>query len=174
MTSIPSIIKYFKSRNRKADYTTISQYILYMQEAFIIHESPRLALKTKELLSGERKYYVNDMGFRNYLYPGLINDIGAILENVVYLHLKMAGFDIKTGYDNNNEVDFVAIKHSEKKYIQVAYLMPTKETTQREFSALEKIKDNLPKYVVTMDDIVQHSEIGIFHEQIWDFIFNLG
>jgi len=174
MTSIPSIIKYFKSTNRKADYTTISQYILYMQEAFIIHESPRLALKTKELLSGERKYYVNDMGFRNYLYPGLINDIGAILENVVYLHLKMAGFDIKTGYDNNNEVDFVAIKHSEKKYIQVAYLMPTKETTQREFSTLEKIKDNLPKYVVTMDDIVQHSEIGIFHEQIWDFIFNLG
>jgi len=114
------------------------------------------------------------MGFRNYLYPGLINDIGAILENVVYLHLKMSGFDIKTGYDNNNEVDFVAINHSEKKYIQVAYLMPTKETTQREFSALEKIKDNLPKYVVTMDDIVQHSEIGIFHEQIWDFIFNLG
>lgn len=174
MTSIPSIIKYFKSRNRKADYTTISQYILYMQEAFIIHESPRLALKTKELLSGERKYYVNDMGFRNYLYHDLINDIGAILENVVYLHLKMAGFDIKTGYDNNNEVDFVAIKHSEKKYIQVAYLMPTKETTQREFSALEKIKDNFPKYVVTMDDIVQRSETGIYHEQIWDFIFNLG
>jgi len=173
MTSISSIIKYFKSRNRKTDYTTISQYILYMQEAFIIHESPRLTLKTKELLSGERKYYVNDMGFRNYLYPDLTNDIGAILENVVYLHLKMAGFDIKTRYDTNNEVDFVAIKHSEKKYIQVAYLMATKETSQREFSALEKIKDNLPKYVVTMDDIVQNRETGLFHEQIWHFIFNL-
>jgi len=52
--------------------------------------------------------------------------------------------------------------------------MPTKETSQREFSALEKIKDNLPKYVVTMDDIVQNRETGIFHEQIWNFIFNLG
>jgi hypothetical protein len=173
MTSIPSIIKYFKSKNRKADYTTISQYILYMQEAFIIHESPRLAFKTKELLSGERKYYINDLGFRNYLYPDLINDIGAILENVVYLHLKMAGYDTKTGYDSNYEVDFVATKHSEKKYIQVAYLLPNKNTSQREFGALEKIKDNLPKYVVTMDDIVQNSETGIYHEQVWDFIFNL-
>lgn len=174
MTSTPSIIKYFKRKNRKADYTTISQYILYMQEAFIIHESPRLAFKTKELLSGERKYYINDLGFRNYLYPDLINDIGAILENVVYLHLKMAGYDIKTGYDNNYEVDFVATKHSEKKYIQVAYLLPNKNTSQREFGALEKIKDNLPKYVVTMDDIVQNSETGIYHEQVWDFIFNLS
>jgi len=92
MTSIPSIIKYFKSRNRKSDYGTISQYISYMRDAFIIHEAPRYFLKTKEILSGEKKYFVTDMGFRNYLYPNLINDIGAILENISFMHLRIAGF----------------------------------------------------------------------------------
>lgn len=173
LTSVPSIIKYFKSRNRKTDYGTITQYISYMQEAFIIHEAPRYSLKTKEMLSGEKKYFVNDLGFRNYLFPHLIDEFGAILENTVYVHLRMAGYEIKIGYGINFEVDFFASKSNVKQYIQVAYIMPTKETISREFGALEKINDNLPKCVVTMDDMLVDNEKGIIHKHIWDYIFQL-
>ncbi len=174
MTSITSIIKYFKSKNRRTDYVTISQYISYMKEAFIIHEAPRFFIKNKEVLSGERKYFLNDMGFRNYLFPYLIKDINAVLENIVYLHLRMAGYNLMIGYGNNFEVDFVAEKQKDKQYVQVTYLMPEQETVKREFGALEKIKDNLPKLVVSMDDLLIPNENGIKHEHIWDFIYNLS
>ena len=173
LTSVPSIIKYFKSRNRKADYVTISQYILYMKEAFLIHEAPRFLLKTKEILSGEKKYFVNDPGFRNYLFPHLISDFSAMLENTVFLHLKMAGYEIKVGFEKNREVDFFATKSDHKQYVQVTYVMPAKETIEREFGALEKINDNLPKYVVSMDDLLINNEKGIIHKHIWDYIFQI-
>lgn len=174
MTSVPSILKYFKSKNRKADYTTIAQYISYIKDAFIIHEAPRMAIKSKELLSGEKKYFVNDLGFRNYLYPSLINDIGAILENIVYMHLRMSGNNVKLVFGNNYEVDFVAEKEKTKQYVQVSYLMATQETRNREFGALEKINDNLPKYVVSMDDILIQNPSGIIHKHIWDFVYELS
>lgn len=173
MTSIPSILKYFKDKNRKSDYTTISQYISYMQDAYIIHEAPRMSIKTKELLSGEKKYFVNDLGFRNYLYPSLINDIGAILENIVYTHLRTAGYTIKLVVGKGYEVDFVAEKDNDKQYIQVSYVMPTSKTIEREFGGLEKINDNLPKYVVSMDDLLVKRESGIVHKHIWDYIYEL-
>jgi predicted AAA+ superfamily ATPase len=173
LTSIPSILKYFKSKNRKVDYTTISQHISYMQEAFIIHEAPRKSVKTKELLSGEKKYFINDLGFRNYLYPNLINDISAILENVVYTHLRMSGNHIYLVAGGNYEVDFFAEKEREKQYVQVCYVMATEETRDREFGALEKINDNLSKYIVSMDDLIISKDNGIIHKHIWDFVYEL-
>ncbi len=173
LTSVPAIIKYFKSRNRKADYTTISQYISYMQDAFVIHEAPRYYLKTKEVLSGERKYFVNDQGFRNYLYPHLIRDTGALLENVVYMHLRRAGYQIRTGYGENYEVDFYAEKNNDRRYIQVTYVMPDAGTIEREFGSLERIKDHLPKTVVSMDDLLIPNEKGIGHEHVWDYLMEL-
>ncbi len=173
LTSIPSIIKYYKSKKRTVDYSTISQYLLYMQEAFLIHEAQRMSTKTKELLAGEKKYYVNDLGFRNYLYPSLTKDIGSMLENIVYTHLKMSGYKINIMTGQNFEIDFIAEKELSKIYIQVSYVMETKETISREFGTLEMIKDNLPKYVVSMDDIILHNENGIFHKQVWDFIYEL-
>ena len=174
LTSIPSIIKYYKNKNRKVDYTTVSQYIAYMQDAFIIHEVPRFSFKYKELLAGEKKYYVNDIGFRNYLYPSLARDIGFILENVTYTHLRTAGYRIKIGDGYNYEVDFIAEQKSEKKYVQVSYLMPEQSTAEREFGALEKVKDSYPKYVISMDDLLISNEKGIIHKHIWDFIYQLA
>ncbi len=173
MISVPSIVKYYKRKKRKADYSTISAYILYMEEAFIIHKAPRYSLKTKELLSGEKKYFINDLGFRNYLYPQLIEETGAILENIVFMHLKIKGLDIKLGYENNYEVDFIAKNDIETSYIQVSYVLPTQRTMDREFGALEKINDNFPKYVVSMDDLLIHSQKGIIHQQVWNYIYNL-
>ncbi len=174
MTSIPSIIKYFKSKNRKADYSTISNYISYLEEAFIIHQAPRYALKNKELLSGERKYYLNDLGFRNYLFPQLLDDIGAMLENILYIHLRKAGYTIKIGYENSFEIDFFATKSKFSLYIQVVYLLASDKTLKREFGALEKINDHFPKYVLSMDDITRNSPTGIIHNNIWDFIYELN
>lgn len=174
LSSIPNIIKYYKSKNRKVDYTTVAQYISYMQDAFILHEAARFSFKTKELLSGEKKYYVNDIGFRNYLYPSLISDIGAVLENITYLHLRLAGYNVKIGAGYNYEIDFLANKQSKKQYIQVSYIMPDQKTVEREFGALEKIKDSFPKYVISMDDVLIPNEKGIIHEHIWDFIYQLS
>jgi len=173
MTSVPSIVKYYKSKKRKADYSTISSYISYMEEAFMIHTAPRYSLKTKELLSGEKKYFINDLGFRNYLYPQLIEETGAILENLVFMHLKIKGMEIKLGYDSNFEVDFISKNDIETSYIQVSYVMPTQKTIDREFGALEKIDDNFPKYVVSMDDLLINSQKGIIHQQVWNYIYNL-
>lgn len=174
LVSIPSIIKYFKSKNRKTDYATVSAYLSYMEDAYIIRQCPRSYIKTKELLSGEKKYYVNDLGFRNFLFGYLKTDISAMLENVVYMHLRMAGFDVKVGYENKFEIDFVATKDEMRIYIQVTYLLASQETIKREFSVLEKISDNYPKYVISMDDININYPDGIIHENIWDFIFNLS
>lgn len=169
LVSVPSIIKYYKSKNRKADYSTIATYISYMEEAFIIRHCPKYSIKTKELLSGDKKYYVNDLGFRNYLFPQLKTDISAMLENFVYMHLLMAGFDVKVGYYQNYEIDFIATKENTHIYIQVTYLLTSKQTENREFRVLESINDNYPKYLISMDDITVNHPQGIIHKNIWDF-----
>jgi predicted AAA+ superfamily ATPase len=126
------------------------------------------------LLSGEKKYYVNDLGFRNYLYPSLVSDIGAVLENIVFIHLRSAAYKIKIGYGRNYEIDFIAERNGEQHYVQVAYVMANSATIDREFGAFDKVKDNLPKYVVTMDDILIKNENGIIHKNIWDYIYDLS
>lgn len=174
LVSVPSIIKYFKSKNRKVEYATVASYIKNMEDAFIIRRCPKYSVKTKELLSGDKKYFVNDLGFRNYIYPQLRTEIGSMLENVVYLHLKMAGYDVKVGYLKNMEVDFVAEKGDRKFYVQVAYLLSSQATIDREFRSLEAIPDSFPKYVVSMDDLTIRHPKGIFHENIRNFISIIG
>jgi predicted AAA+ superfamily ATPase len=170
LVSVSSIIKYYKNKKRKADFTTITTYISYMEDAFIIRQCRKYSLKTKEFLSGDKKYYVNDLGFRNYLFPQLKTDISAMLENFVYLHLLMAGFEVKVGYVNNLEIDFVAVRENLQIYIQVTYLLTSEETKNREFRVLEAINDNYPKYLISMDDITINHPKGIIHQNIWDFI----
>lgn len=173
LTSVGSVIKYFKSKNRKIDFTTISQYLSYIEEAFIAQHAPRYHLKTKELLSGECKYYVNDLGFRNYLFPKLKRDFAAILENIVFTHLRTAGYKVYTGNTAQSEIDFIAEKDDTFIYLQISYLMESESTIKREFGAFEKIADNYPKYVLSMDDLLLGNPDGIRHEQIWLFIENL-
>lgn len=170
LISIPSIIKYFKSKQRKADYSTISAYLSYMHDAFILQQCPKFSLKKKELLSGEKKYYVNDLGFRNFLYPQLITDIASMLENVVYLNLKRQGYELKVGYTNKFEIDFIATKGEAKKYIQVTYLLSSEDTINREFRSLESIDDNFPKYLLSMDEIKIKHPKGFEHKNIWEFL----
>jgi predicted AAA+ superfamily ATPase len=145
-----------------------------MRQAYLISEVPRSSIKTKEVLSGERKYFLTDIGFRNYLYPSLVNDFGNILENIAFNHLKKAGYNLKVGSASNLEIDFIAESHNTKKYFQIAYLMPEQKTIDREFGALEKINDNFEKIVLSMDDLLINNRNGIKHFQIWDYLYELG
>jgi len=173
LSSVSSIIKYFKSKNRKTDYTTLSSYLSYMEDAYIIRQSPRYQIKTKELLSGEKKYYLNDLGFGNYLFPQFKKEISYILENIVFNHLRLAGYNVFTGNDKNHEIDFVAEKNNTYLYVQVCYLLASEETINREFRPLEAIHDNFRKIVVSLDDILIRNKNGIEHQNIMDFITSI-
>ena len=113
--------------------------------------------------------YLTDHGIREAIYGNNQRDINQILENIIYIELLRRDYKINVGKIGTKEVDFVAKKGSEKIYVQVSYLLASQETIEREFSVLEKIPDNYPKYVVTMDEF-NMSRNGIKHMNIRDFL----
>jgi predicted AAA+ superfamily ATPase len=135
----------------------------------LLHKSERYDIRGKDTISGNAKYYLNDLAFKNYLYPGFGYGIGYKLENLVYLHLKRSGFKVYTGVFRDKEVDFVALKDDKILYVQTTYLLVDEKTIEREYSSLELITDNFEKVVVSLDDIRFSQKNGIKHEQIWNF-----
>jgi len=171
LISIPNIVKYFKSKGRKIGYDIVSTYIGYIEDSFLIHKCDRYDIKGKETLSGNAKYYVNDLCYKNYLYPGFGYGYGYLVENLVYLHLKRAGFSVYVGSLRGKEVDFVAKKADRIVYLQCSYMLTDKATVEREYSALEAIDDNFEKVVVSLDDVVLPLRGGIKHVRAWE-LFN--
>jgi len=169
LVSIPNIVNYFKSKNRKTTYDTVANYVGFIEDTFLIHKAERYDVRCKDTISGNCKYYVNDLSFKNLLYPGFGYGIGYKLENAVYLELRRAGFEVYVGTIQGKEVDFVAIKGDRKIYVQVAYLLADEQTVEREYAPLEIIPDNYKKMLVTMDDVRFPSRNGIIHKQIWNF-----
>jgi len=169
LISINNIVNYYKSKNKKTSYETIANYISYLQNSFLVHKAMKYYISGKETLAGNFKFYINDLAYKNYLYEGFSYGIGYKLENIIYLQLINAGFDVYVAYLRNKEVDFVAIKNSKPIYIQVTYLMTEKKTIDREYSSLEAIKDNFPKIIISLDDVVFNDRNGIKHIQAWRF-----
>ncbi|MDR2585415.1 MAG: ATP-binding protein [Prevotellaceae bacterium] len=169
LVSITNVVNYFKSLGRKTTYDTVSAYIGFMEDSFLVHQSKRYDIRGKDTISGNSKYYINDLAYKNYLYTGFGYGMGFKLENLVYLQLKRAGFKVYTGVFRNNEVDFVALKEDKILYVQATYLMIDQKTIEREYSPLESIPDNYEKIVVSLDDISFPQKNGIKHEQIWKF-----
>ncbi|HDT11692.1 MAG TPA: ATP-binding protein, partial [bacterium] len=120
------------------------------------------------------KYYSGDQGIRHSVLGYKKNDIAGILENVIYLELLRRGFSVSTGKYDDLEVDFVAEKNSVINYIQVTYLLSSKETEEREFRPLEKIQDNYPKMVLSMDTVWGNNRNGIERKNIIDFLLDPG
>lgn len=118
LLSIHNITNYFKSKGRKTSYETVATYIGYIEEVFLAHRAERYNIKGKEIISGTYKYYMNDLAFKNYLYSGTGYGVGYLLENLVYLELKRAGYDVYVGSIKDKEVDFVAMKDDRTIYIQ--------------------------------------------------------
>ena len=170
--SATSISKFFKSENRKASPETILNYIKACEEAMLIYKVQRNDLIGKKILNINEKYYIADHGIRQAVFENNERDINQIFENIVYLELLRRGYNVKIGKFGDLEIDFVCTKgRNEKKYIQVTYLLASPETVEREFSVLEKIQDNYPKYVISMD-FFDMSRNGIKHMNIIDFLQN--
>lgn len=167
--SATSIRKYLKSENRSISTETLYNYIEYCKEACFLHLVSRMDLVGKKILQFQEKIYLVDHGFRESIYGSNLRDINQTLENIIYMELLLRGYDVHIGKFNQYEVDFVVSKTNQKCYIQVAYILADESTVEREFKSLELIKDNYPKYVITMDEIDQ-SRNGIKHMNIKDFL----
>ncbi|MDE6576886.1 MAG: ATP-binding protein [Muribaculaceae bacterium] len=173
LISINSIVKFMKSQGEKISEAMLSSYISYLCKALIINPVARYDIHGKRLFEMIFKYYFADHGLRNYLCGfDLRNSIEKVMENVVYLHLLQQGYKVNVGILRAGEVDFVATKDSDTIYVQVTYLPVSEETIKREFGNLAAIKDNYPKYVVSMDPLSGGlSEYpGIRHLHLRDFL----
>lgn len=167
LISINNIVNFFKSNHRKTTYDTVSNYIEYITDTFLIHKVERYDIKGKDIILGNCKYYINDLAFKNYLYQGFSYGIGYKLENLIYLELRRFRFEVFTGAIKNKEVDFIAKKGNRLIYFQVAYLLENENTTIREYLPLQAITDNYEKVVVSLDDFSFPSNEGILHIQAW-------
>lgn len=170
--SANNIVKYLKSQQVNTSSKIILNYLDYLCNAFIIHRVNRYDIHGKRLFEINDKFYFEDIGIRNSLVQGgLAQSIEKIIENAVYLHLVRLGFEVTVGYMQKSEIDFVATKQNRVVYVQVTYQLASEETVLREFGNLQLIKDNYPKYVVSMDELYDKSDYaGIKHVHLRKFL----
>lgn len=167
--SASSLAKFLKSEHRTVAPETILNYIKYCCDAYLFYQVKREDLQGKQILASNEKYYIADHGIREAVFGGNMKDINLTLKNIVYLELIRRGYVVTVGRIGDKEIDFVCHKKNEKLYVQVTYLLTSEETIQREFTAYDNIKDNFPKYVVSMDEF-DMSQNGIKHRNIRDFL----
>ena len=165
LVSATSISKYLKSQ--KIDLTPITaiNYLKSASNAYIVNKVQRYDIHGKKLLETNDKFYFEDLGLRNSLVGSdRTKDMEKVMENAAYLHLKGLGYKVSVGTLQNGEIDFVAEKNGKTVYFQIAYLLADDKTIEREFGNLLTIKDNYPKYVVTMDPISKPKDYdGVTH-----------
>ena len=167
--SATSLSKFLKNEQRTAAPETILNYIKYCCDAYLFYQVKREDLQGKQILASNEKYYIADHGIREAVFGGNTKDINLILENIVYLELLRRGYEVTVGKTGDKEIDFVCSKRGEKLYVQTAYLLASEETITREFGVYDSIRDNFPKYVVSLDEF-DMSRNGIKHRNIRDFL----
>ena len=166
--SLNSLVKKLVSAGYKTNVHTLGDYVHYLEESMLIQGVQRFDVKGKKILDGEKKYYLTDLGFRQYLFSDYDSAYGKILENYVFNYLRQRGYEVHVGKLRQYEIDFIASKGKRKIYVQVAYLLYDDDVIKREFGNLEKIDDHWDKYVISLDDIKMSPRNGIEHLQVWD------
>ena len=169
--SANSIVKFLKSERRTVAAETVMNYIKYCTEAFLFYQVKRQDLQGKQLLAINEKYYIADHGIREAVFGGNMRDINLVLENIVYMEMLRRGYEVTVGKIGDKEIDFVCEKQDEKIYLQVTYLLASEETIKREFGVFDNVKDNYPKYVLSLDEF-DMSRNGIKHFNIRDFLMS--
>ena len=167
--SSTAISKYLKSEGRSVSPETVLNYIKACTDAFLFYQVKRQDLQGKKILTVNEKYYVADHGIREAVFGGNRKDINLVLENMVYLELLRRDYTVTVGKVGDKEIDFVCENQGNKLYVQVAYLLASEETIQREFGVYHQVRDNFPKYVVTLDEF-DMSRDWIKHRNIRDFL----
>ena len=168
--SAASIVRYLKHEGRPCTVDTVLNYLTLCEEAFLFTRVPREDLIGRKVLAVDEKFYITDHGMRRALIGGGVQqDIDQMLENLVCSELLRRGWKVSVGRVQAKEIDFVAEKGGDKRYYQVAYLMPDEKVRAREFGAFEGLKDGFARYVVSMDP-VDMSNNGVRHMNICDFL----
>ena len=158
--SANSIAKYLKGSAMAVSANTVGEYMDALCDTYMIDRVKRYDIKGKSVFEQQDKYYFEDLGLRNYLCRDKRSlDMEKVLEGAVYLKLRRSGYEVYVGQLNGKEIDFLARRGDEVIYVQVALQVTGEETYEREFGNLKLIKDNYPKYVVTMDP-----NVGLIHD----------
>ncbi len=170
ITTAKRVSDFLKNQKISVSIDKVLNYLSYLQSGFLIYKTMRYDLKGLRILELYEKFYMGDIGLRNGFIGYKDKDIGGILENVVYLELLTRGFKVYIGKYENKEIDFIAENKKGKIYIQVCYALSSDETIEREFSVLESVGDNYPKYVLSTDAYQSINRNGIIHKNIIEFL----
>ena len=158
LTSLSKIANTLTSMGRKTDAKTIEKYIRGLTDSLLVHEVSRYNIKGKEFLSTLSKYYVADLGLRQMILGNRNIDMGHILKNIIYLELIRRKGNVYVGQFDKNEIDFVVINSNEIEYYQVALTVLDENTLKRELDTFKNIKDNYPKYLITLDNVMVNTD----------------
>lgn len=168
MSSV-NICNYLKGQHRSANSETVLEYLSAAEGAMFLSRVQRQDLRGREVLKTDYKFYLTDLGFRESAGFSNTSAIDQSLENIVYNELVTRGYRVTVGRGRGSEVDFVADRGRTREYYQVTYLMATEETADREFGALEDVRDSYPKFVLSMDRF-DMSRNGIVHRNLLEWL----
>ena len=171
--SANSIAKYMKSQGDSVTSTAIINYIRFLNDAYLVHKVNRYDIHGKKLFESNDKFYFEDNGLRNALAGGSREgDVEKVIENIVYNHLVRLGYDVTVGQLQASEIDFVCKKaNGQSLYVQASYIIADEYTREREFGNLQAIKDNYPKYVISMTPLISRQDSnGIIHLHLRRFL----
>ena len=166
--SANSICTFLKSEHRTVSVETIYNYLRWLEQAFIIYPCKRYDLQGKAVLKTQEKYYLADVSLKYALYGYNGRMRAAALENIIYLEMLRRGYEVYIGKLGTKEIDFMAEKRGERIYVQACVTIP--EDSTRETDNLLEIRDNYPKYVVTLDRLATGNENGIHIVYLEDFL----
>lgn len=173
ITSANNISRYLKSQHINLPTQSVLNYIRTLTNAFFIHKTQRAEVAGLKIFGMGDKYYFEDWGIRNAIHRfDFFTDIAKLLENIVYIHLLRCGYNVYVGVLGNKEVDFICEKDASRLYVQVAYMLSSDTTAQREFAPLLAIKDNYPKIIVSMDPLSLGNRQGILHLPLRQFLLS--
>ena len=164
------ISDYLKSQRVRISPNAVLEYLAHLCHACFLAKVRRADVVGRRIFEIGEKYYFEDLGLRHAVKPFVQQDVGKVLENLVYHHLHVCGWQVTTGRLDRREIDFVATRQEEILYVQVAYILADEATHKREFGNLLQIPDNYPKMVVSMDPVIGAGYKGIRHLHIREFL----
>lgn len=166
--SANSIVKFLKGEGRALSVESIYNYLEWLEKAFVIYRCRRYDLQGKSVLKTQEKFYLADQSLKYCIMGFNPKSIASMLENIVYFKLKRRGYEVYIGKLGTKEIDFVAMKRDERIYVQVCRTLP--ENSDREIGNLLTIKDQYPKYVVTLDELSTGNVNGVKIIHLFDFL----